>query len=72
MKERTSAFSKTTLHHGGKLGHASFPYNTSTNALSKTTLHHKGNPTHASFPSTMKESTRESPFPTTTLHCEGN
>ena len=55
MKESTSALEKTTtLHHEGKLAHASFPYSESTTALPKTTLHHEGNLMHASFLFIMK------------------
>jgi hypothetical protein len=53
MKEcsRKSILTKTTLHHEGKLTHASFPYSTSTSVLPMTTLHYEGNIVHASFPS---------------------
>ena len=70
MKEcsRKSVSPTTTLHHEGKLTHASFPYSTSTTALQKTILHNEGNLMHASFPS---ERTRTCQLLTTMLYLEG-
>jgi hypothetical protein len=63
MKESTSVLLETTtLHHEGKIGHASFPYSTSKSAFPKTTLHCEANLTHASIPYIVKESLRTCPM----------
>ena len=40
-----------TMHHEGKLSHASIPYSTRTSELPETTLYTEPNLMHASFPS---------------------
>jgi hypothetical protein len=62
-----------TLHHKGNIACASFTYSTNTTALPKNPLYHEGNLTHASFSfhSIVKENTRTSLLPTTTLHHKG-
>ena len=57
-----------TLHHKGNIACASFTYSKNTSALPKKPLHCEGNLTHASFHSIVKENTRTSLFPMTTLH----